>query len=75
MAPTPRGDSRGNGSDYVDNTVVSPEPGPQKKPTPMIDYPFAYYLLQIRRDGGAWWNADRIIARFNRAFRPEPAKP
>jgi hypothetical protein len=57
--------------------VVSVEPEPQKKQTIFVSYPFPYYLLQIRR-GGDWWNADRIIARFDRAISPylaQPAKP
>jgi hypothetical protein len=56
---------------------VSVEPEPQK-PTTLADHPFPYYLLQIRRDGGDRWNANRIIARLQRVISPllaQPAKP
>ena len=66
-APTPQGDS---GSDHIDNTVVSAEPEAEKKPSDFVGYPFPYYLLELRRGGGDWWNADRIISRLGNAISP-----
>ena len=66
-APTPPGDS---GSDHIDNTVVSAEPEAEKKPSDFLGYPFPYYLLELRRGGGDWWNADRIISRLGDAISP-----
>jgi hypothetical protein len=42
-----------------------------QKVTSFASYPFPYYLL-IRRDGGAWWNANQIVARFLGATKPQP---
>jgi len=66
-APTPQGDS---GSDHIDNTVVSAEPVAETKPSDFVGYPFPYYLLELRRGGGDWWNADRIISRLGNAISP-----
>lgn len=68
----------GGGSDYIDNTVVSAAHEVGKEQSDLLRYPFSYYLLQLRRDGGDWWNADRIIARFNEVISPyltTPRKP
>ncbi|OBA92586.1 hypothetical protein A5662_20950 [Mycobacteriaceae bacterium 1482268.1] len=66
------------GSDHVDNTVVRVDPERQEKPSAST-YHFPYYLLQIRRDGGKWWNANRIIARFQDVVpllaAPSPPEP
>lgn len=59
------------GSDYTDNavvtddTVVAAEPAPdtQQSEIDTVEYPFLYYLLEVRRGGGGWWNATRIISR------------
>ena len=82
-------DTGGDGSDYsddghgVENTVMSadtvvsaPEPAAQKLDPPIeYQYPFMYYLLQIRRDGGGWWNANQIISRLGQAIMPTPPEP
>ncbi len=34
------------------------------------EYPFPYYLLEIRRGTRDWWSAERIISRLGRAIDP-----
>jgi hypothetical protein len=77
----------GEGSDYTtttpagDNTAVtSPEPAPEPETVKastgvVVDYPFLYYLLEVRRGGGGWWNATRIISRFEEIINPPPPEP
>jgi hypothetical protein len=81
--PEPVPDTGGDGSDYSDNTavtantVVSAEPAAEKL-NPAIAYPFPFYLLEIRRDGGTWWNANQIISRLGQAigsYLPAPPEP
>jgi hypothetical protein len=71
----------GGGSDYSDNTVVADstvvaaEPAPAAQQIDIIEYPFLYYLLEVRRGGGGWWSATRIISRRQgpiSAPTPEP---
>jgi len=41
----------------------------------VIDYPFLYYLLEVRRGGKGWWNATIIISRRQQVVSqptPEP---
>ncbi len=64
--------------DNVDNTVVSDQVVAQKTPISVVEYPYPFYLLEIRRDGGTWWNANQIIARYtdvigNALMAPTPA--
>lgn len=71
-------DVGGDGSDYIDNTVVSTEPVLVNTPDGFIEYPYPYLLLQLRRGGGDWWNADRIISGFGQAigsYLPAPPEP
>jgi hypothetical protein len=56
------------GSDHVDKTVVDAAPEAEKAPSDFLDYPFPYYLLEFRRGGGDWWNADRIVSRLGDAI-------
>ena len=65
--PTPPGES---GSDHIDNTVVSAEPEVENKPSDFPGNPFPYYLLELRRGGGVWWNADQIFSRLGNAISP-----
>jgi hypothetical protein len=69
------------GSDYTDNTVVTDntavgaDPAPVKQQTDTGEYPFLYFVLEVRRGGGGWWNATMIISRRQQAMReptPEP---
>ena len=69
------------GSDYTDSAVVSDnaavaaEPAPASAEQQVIDYPFLYYLLEVRRGGSGWWNATIIISRRQQAVSqpaPEP---
>jgi hypothetical protein len=60
--------------------VASPEPAPEPEPVKpstgvVVDYPFLYYLLEVRRGGGTWWNATRIISRFEEVINPPPPEP
>jgi hypothetical protein len=67
---------QGGGSDYTDTAVVTDaavvaaDPTPVKQQIDIIEYPFLYYLLEVRRGGGGWWNATRIVSR-----RQEPNSP
>ena len=61
----------GDGGDSVDNAAAKVEPEPVPKVTGFASYPFPYYLV-IRRDGGAWWNANQIISRFLGVTKPQP---
>jgi hypothetical protein len=80
LGPPP--DAGGGGSDYsvaVDNTdaSVTPEPVAATSDEPAAvgypyQFPFPFYLLEIRRDGGTWWNANQIIARIGDALNPAP---
>ncbi len=88
-APVDPTDTGGDGSDYsdtaadnvdnVDNTVVSDQVVAQVTPIGVVEYPYPFYLLEIRRDGGTWWNANQIIARFTNvignALMPAPPTP
>jgi hypothetical protein len=79
----------GTGSDHAedpaagDNTVVAtsdpaPAPAPETVTTStgvVDDYPFLYYLLEVRRGGGGWWNATRIISRFEDVINPPAPEP
>ena len=48
-------------------TVAEPRgPKPRRRPPDLVGYPFLYYLLEIRRGGGDWWNADQIISRLGK---------
>ncbi len=69
------------GSDYTDNTVVTDnavvaaEPEPEKQQADVFEYPFLYYLLEVRRGGSGWWNATIIISRRQHVVSqpaPEP---
>ncbi len=69
------------GSDYTDNTVVTDnavvaaEPEPVKQQADVFEYPFLYYLLEVRRGGSRGWNATRIISRRQQVVSqpaPEP---
>lgn len=69
------------GSDYTDNTVVTDnavvaaEPEPVKQQADVFEYPFLYYLLEVRRGGSSWWNATIIISRRQQVVSqpaPEP---
>ncbi len=57
-------------ADDVDNTVVSVAPEATKQPAGLRGFPLPYYLLELRRGGGDWWNAERIIARFEDVMSP-----
>jgi hypothetical protein len=61
----------GGGSDAVDNNAAKVVPAPLQKEHSFVSYPFPYYLV-IRRDGGVWWNANQIIARFLGAPKATP---
>jgi hypothetical protein len=77
----------GAGSDNAENTAVSdntvvatteptPEPETVTTSTGVVDdYPFLYYLLEVRRGGGSWWNATRIISRFEEVINPPAPEP
>ena len=65
--PTPMA---GGGSDHPDADPVSAAPKDDKKPPESVEYPFPYYLLEIRRRGGHWWNADRIVSFVGQAIDP-----
>ena len=79
-------DTGGAGSDYSDtiddltnadvsaNAVMSTPEQPVQKIEPDIEYPFRYVLLQIRRDGGNWWNANQIISRLRASDHAAPAR-
>jgi hypothetical protein len=73
-APTPTpppAPMAGGASDHPDTAPVSAAPEPDKKPSEFVEYPFPpYYLLEIRRRGGDWWNAERIVALVGRALNP-----
>ncbi len=59
------------------NAVVSVEPAAEKL-NPAIEHPFPFYLWEIRRDGGTWWNANQIISRLGQAIGsclPAPPEP
>ncbi len=75
----------GTGSDYAENTaagdntvVASSDPAPETVTTStgvVDDYPFLYYLLEVRRGGASWWNATRIISRFEEVINPPAPEP
>ncbi|MDT5005938.1 MAG: hypothetical protein QOJ24_3114 [Mycobacterium sp.] len=69
------------GSELADSVVVTdnaavaaaPEPAPARQQ--VIEYPFLYYLLEVRRGGSGWWNATIIISRRQQVVSqptPEP---
>ncbi|MFY9922474.1 MAG: hypothetical protein WAL26_29435 [Mycobacterium sp.] len=64
------GTDPGGGSDYIDKTVVGVAPEVEKQPDGLFGFPFPYYLLELRRGGGDWWNAERIVSRFEDVMRP-----
>ena len=69
------GTDPGGGSDYIDSTVVGVAPEAEKQPDGLLGFPFPYYLLELRRGGGDWWNAERIVSRFEDVMRPYLAMP
>jgi hypothetical protein len=57
----------------IDNAAVAAEPAPASQQ--VIEYPFLYYLLEVRRGGKGWWNATIIISRRQQVVSqptPEP---
>ena len=69
------------GSDYTDDTVtentavVAEDPTPVKQQADVIEYPFLYYLLEVRRGGSGWWNATVTVSRRKEVISqptPEP---
>ena len=59
----------------IDNAAVAAEPEPAPPRQQVIDYPFLYYLLEVRRGGNGWWNATTIISRRQKVVSqptPEP---
>ncbi len=69
------------GSEYtdrvvvIDNAAVAAEPEPAPPRQQVIEYPFLYYLLEVRRGGRGWWNATIIISRRQKVVSqptPEP---
>ena len=59
----------------IDNAAVAAEPEPAPPRQQVIDYPFLYYLLEVRRGGSGWWNATIIISRRQKVVSqptPEP---
>ena len=74
----------GTGSDNAENTAAADntvaatsDPAPAPAPVTVTtstgvvdDFPFLYYLLEVRRGGGSWWNATRIISRFQEVINP-----
>ncbi|WP_164478403.1 hypothetical protein [Mycolicibacterium stellerae] len=69
----------GGGSDYTDETVVTDnavvvsDPAPVAQQVDVVEYPFLYYVLEVRRGGSGWWNATVIISRRQQeAGEPTP---
>ncbi len=71
----------GGGSEHTadtvgtDNTVVVADPVPVEQQNDVVEYPFFYYVLEVRRGGTGWWNATVVISRRHRAISqptPEP---
>ncbi len=67
------------GSEYTGSVVVTDSAAVAAEPAPasrqVIDYPFLYYLLEVRRGGKGWWNATIIISRRQQVVSqptPEP---
>ena len=89
VPPADPAEAPGGGSAYGDNVVVTddpvavvadePVPVVADEPVPVeqliesVQHPFLYYLLEIRRGGGGWWNATMIISpRQEKSSEPEP---
>jgi hypothetical protein len=76
--PTVTAETVRDASDYVDNTVVRGQPEVDRRQAGLLGYPLPYYLRELRRGGGDWWNAERIVSRLRQAFMPylsAPRKP
>jgi hypothetical protein len=59
----------------TDNAAVAAEPESAPARQQVIEYPFLYYLLEVRRGGSGWWNATIIISRRQQVLSqptPEP---
>jgi hypothetical protein len=84
LSPGPERDANPDG-DNVDIAGADPdgaqpvdpvdEPAPVKTLPNAAEYPLFYYLLEVRRGGGDWWNATTVVSRFAEVINPPPPKP
>lgn len=80
-APSAPADT-GGGSDYAEtanNVAVAGQNPAQKKPKALPPFfpflPGVFLEVRVRRGGGDWWNAERIIERLEAAILPAPPEP